>query len=164
MDLLNDDVKRINLCFWSFINIYAFCELGHTVTSQFDEFEWELEQSKWYLFESKLQRIYLIFMAVAEQSTSINGYGNIECVRVSLKRVIWHTCAHQRWCNQCNKEMFFFISIPCRQLVQVSLTSWRCVNLIEIRHLRWNWWVHAISCWFCLRLWPNLLLFNLNGK
>lgn len=120
MDLLNDDVKRVNLCFWSFINIYAFCELGHTVTSQFDAFEWELEQTKWFLFESKLQQIYLIFLAIAEQSTTINGYGNIECVRVSLKRVISHVhISVER--NQYDKKCFF-ISIQCRPLARVSPT------------------------------------------
>lgn len=88
MDLLNDDVKRVNLCFWSFINIYAFCELGHSVANQFYEFEMELQKCKWYFFEMKLQRIYLIFLEIAGQPTTINGYGNIECERVSLKRVI----------------------------------------------------------------------------
>lgn len=96
MDLLND-VKRINLSFWSFINIYAFCEMGQMATNQFDEFETKLDECNWYLFEMKLQRIYLMFLANAKQPTTINGYGHIECVRVSLKKVI--LCVHQHMLN-----------------------------------------------------------------
>lgn len=168
MDLLNDDVKRINLCFWSFINIYAFCEMGHTVTNQFDAFELELEQCKWHLFDKKLQRIYLIFLAIVEQQTTINGYGNIECVRVSLKRVISHVYTE---CDQhCHGYLWFciifsFDSIQCRPLAQVSRTSWHFVKLIELDD--WIKFLELLDDQHNLysdywRSWPNnLLWFNL---
>lgn len=92
MDFLNDDVKRVNICFCSFVNICLYCEMGQTVTNQFVEFEVELHRSKWYLFKTELQRNYLIFLAIAEQSITAYGYGQIECIRLSLKKVISHVC------------------------------------------------------------------------
>lgn len=61
------------------------CQL---VTNQFYEFEMELGQCKWYLLEMKLQRIYHIFLTNANQPTTVHGYGHIECVRISLKKII----------------------------------------------------------------------------
>lgn len=64
--------------------------MGEMVTNQFNDFAMELGQCKWYSFSMKLQRIYLIVLANAEQSISVRGYGNIVCVRESMKRVILH--------------------------------------------------------------------------
>lgn len=87
MDLLDDDVKRIILMFWSFALIYAFCENGEMVANDFIDFEKELGQCNWYLFTLRLQRIYIIVLMNAEQSTVVHGFGNIVCVRESMKRV-----------------------------------------------------------------------------
>lgn len=133
---MNDDVKRVNLCFWSFVDICAFCEVGQMVTNQFDEFEVELEKCKWYLFETKFQRNYLIFLSIAEQPTTTYGYGHIECLRASLKKVISHVYTSVLNVIRLTKKNIFFISIQYRPLVQASLISWRFVNLIEICHLR----------------------------
>lgn len=76
--------------FWSFALIYAFSEMGEMVTIQFNDFEMELGQCNWHLFPLKLQRIYLIILANAEQSITVHGFGNIVCVRESMKRVILH--------------------------------------------------------------------------
>lgn len=90
MDFLDDDVKRANLMFWSFIVIYVFCEMGEKVTNQFNEFGEELGQCNWHLFSMKLQRIYIIALANADQPTTIHGLGHIVCVRESMKKVILH--------------------------------------------------------------------------
>lgn len=88
MDLLIDDGKIINQLFWSFALIFAFCEMGETVANQFNEFEKELGQRNWYSYSLKLQRIYIFVLANAEQPTTVHGFGNIVCVRESMKTVI----------------------------------------------------------------------------
>lgn len=86
-EFLNDDVKRVNLMSWSFVMIYSFCEMGQMVTTQHNVFEEELHQCSWYLFPMKLQRIHLIVLANAENAPTVSGFGNIECLRTSLKNV-----------------------------------------------------------------------------
>lgn len=74
--------------FWSFVMIYVFCEMGEMVTNQFEMFERALGQCNWYLFSMKLQRIHLIVVANAQQPTIVHGFGNIVCIRESMKQVI----------------------------------------------------------------------------
>lgn len=93
MDFLNGDVKRVNLMFWSFVMIFAFCEMGELVSNQFNEFEMTLGQCKWYLFSLNLQRMCIIVLANAGQPTTVHGFGNIVCTRESMKKVILHVAA-----------------------------------------------------------------------
>lgn len=88
LEYLNGDVKRVNLMFWSFVLIYLFCEMGQSVTNQFEMFEEELCRRDWYLFPLKLQRIHLIVLANAQQPTTLNGFANLVCIRESMKTVI----------------------------------------------------------------------------
>lgn len=88
MEFLNDDVKRINLMFWSFILVYVFCEKSEMIANQFKQFEEELCQCKWYLYSVQLKRIYIIVVANAQLPTTVHGFGNIVCARESMKRVI----------------------------------------------------------------------------
>lgn len=113
MDLLNDDVKRINLCFWSFIDIYAFCETGQTVTDRFNDFEMELQQCKWYSFELKLQRNFFLFASIAEKPTTTYGYGHIECVRSSLKKVKFRINVE---CAKITKKKILFYFYPMQTI------------------------------------------------
>lgn len=86
-EFINGDVKRVNLMIWSFVTIYAFCEMGETVTSQFNIIEESLNECNWYLFSLKLQRIHLIVLANAQHPTTVNGFGNLVCTRDSMKKV-----------------------------------------------------------------------------
>lgn len=88
LEYLNGDLKRVILTSWSIITIYSFCEMGQMVASQFDMFEKELCQCNFYLFSRKLQQIHLIVLANAQQPTTVNGFGNLECMRQSMKTVI----------------------------------------------------------------------------
>lgn len=82
--------------------------MGQMVTNQFHKFEMELQQSEWYSLESKLQKIYQIFLTISGEPTTAHGYGHIECLRVSLKKVIPHISIHLRCYDQSNKEIISF--------------------------------------------------------
>ena len=77
------------LIFWAFTLIFFYCELGKMVTNEFNLFNEELCQCKWYLFSLDMQRMMLIFMSDAQQPMLLRGYGNIECTRDSFKNVIF---------------------------------------------------------------------------
>lgn len=70
--------------------------MGQMVTNQFETLKMELDQCQWYLFERKFRKIYLTFLAFADQPTTIYGYGQIECIRTSLKAVITPVCTYKR--------------------------------------------------------------------
>lgn len=101
--------------FWSFALVYAFCEMGENVTNQFNEFEKELGQSDWYIFSMKLQRIYIIVLANAEQPKTVHGFGNIMCLREYMKKV-FHNFKN-------NDKRILFMRIEEWQSSQVSTHS-----------------------------------------
>lgn len=65
------------------------CESCERVSGEFESFDMKLSRSDWHLLSSKMQRLYLIFVAYAQQTPNIQGYGNISCNRETFKRVIF---------------------------------------------------------------------------
>lgn len=58
------------------------------VAAQFNRFDDVLNECKWYLFPTRVKRIFLIFICETQQLTQFRGYGNIECTRQAFERVI----------------------------------------------------------------------------
>lgn len=83
MELLRIQV----LVFWAFVLIFLFCEFGGMVNNQFEVFNEELEQCAWYSFSIEMQRIFVILTVNAQQSTFLQGYANVVCVRPTFKTV-----------------------------------------------------------------------------
>lgn len=88
-----DMIKVLILVFWSFVPvaIYTFC--GDAVSNQFELFNDELCQSKWYLFPIELQQILPIVVANVQQPTTVRGFGNTFCTREAFKKVDWRNCS-----------------------------------------------------------------------
>lgn len=84
--LLNG-IKTIFVAIWSFLVIFIVCVLGQTMTNQFDEFSVELSQCNWYAMPFQMQRMYAIFLVIAQQETHLQGYGNILCLCNTMKKV-----------------------------------------------------------------------------
>lgn len=57
------------------------------MTSEFEMISNELNQCKWYLLPLKVQELFPITIANAQQSTFIQGYGNIICTRETFQIV-----------------------------------------------------------------------------
>lgn len=64
-----------------------FCEFGELVADQFEIFNDAIIQSNWYLAPIQIQKMLIIVMANSQRPTLIRGYGNILCVRETLKKV-----------------------------------------------------------------------------
>lgn len=69
--------------------IYLVCILGQRMCDQFEEFGEELGQCKWYSFPIGLQRMYAFFLVNAQQNTYMQGYGNLQCSREMMKKVLF---------------------------------------------------------------------------
>ena len=67
--------------------ICATCELGNLVTNQYELFNDELCQCKWYSSSHEIQNMLIILMANGQQTTYIEGFGNILCTREAFKKV-----------------------------------------------------------------------------
>lgn len=75
--------------FWSFALIFTYCELSQMITTEFDMFNVELCEYKWYLCSIDMQRMLLIFMSNTQQPIALEGFGNIVCSRNSFINVIY---------------------------------------------------------------------------
>lgn len=81
--------RLYTLIFNPFLISFLYCELGEMIKNEFNIFNEELCQCKWYLFSIDVQRMILIFMSDAQQPMLLRGYGNIVCTRNSFKNVIF---------------------------------------------------------------------------
>lgn len=80
-------ITPVTITAWSFIIIAYMCECGERVTEQFYLFNDKLNRLKWYCFPLDVQRVMLIFLGDAQQTTHVRGYANILCTRDSFKKV-----------------------------------------------------------------------------
>lgn len=96
--------------------------MGEMMSGEFDAFDAELGQLEWYLFPHEIQRLFIVSIANAQHPTNIQGYGQILCVRETVKKV--SECRF----FLCGREvLLLFISVIFRQRKQVSHTSWHFV-------------------------------------
>lgn len=64
------------------------CEMGERMCNAFDEVIEVIDQLNYYLFPRPIQRMLPTVMLYARQPVSIQGYGNILCVREVFKNVL----------------------------------------------------------------------------
>ena len=57
------------------------------VSNRFEEFNAELDQCNWYMFSVEMQKIFVIITVNAQQSTFIQGFANVLCIRQTFKTV-----------------------------------------------------------------------------
>lgn len=70
-----------------FGGIFMCCELPQILTIQYDNFDNQLCQCKWYLLPIEVRRMLLIFMSSTQQPAIFYGYADIECSRETFKMV-----------------------------------------------------------------------------
>lgn len=80
-------IRTVLLAFWTFVTLFSFCEFSEIVACQFEIFSEELYQCDWYLATNRLQRMFLVVLANAQQPMDIHGYAGIECTRDTFKKV-----------------------------------------------------------------------------
>lgn len=90
---LDDDTKLFEIlvvliiAIWVFGLVFFICDLGERITYHHDMFYRELERSEWNMLSTRLQRLYMMFLTDAQQSTYISCYGNVSCTRDTFKTV-----------------------------------------------------------------------------
>lgn len=75
------------MTFWSFAQIYVFCESSEFTGSQFDRIN-IFHECDWYLFQVGAQKNLVPIIHFTQQSVVFKGFGNIPFTRESFKTVI----------------------------------------------------------------------------
>lgn len=117
------DVMKI--CFSLFVCcsfLALFCEFGEMITEQFEMFNDELSQCKWYLFSTDVQQMFVILMAFAQKPMNICGCGKIKCTRESFKKVKQNVSIFER-----NFMVMHLLRISFRQLIVDFHILWHFV-------------------------------------
>lgn len=68
-------IRAIILVGLVFLAMFFICNLGQTITNEFEIFNAELNKCNWYAFPLKMQQMTLIFSSNAQQLAAIRGYG-----------------------------------------------------------------------------------------
>lgn len=74
--------------FWSFVQIFLFCELGEILTSQYDKLNGIIFECEWYKFPIGTQKTLPIITMGFRIPVVISGYGNIRCTRRTFHNVM----------------------------------------------------------------------------
>ncbi|XP_055306180.1 odorant receptor coreceptor-like isoform X2 [Sitodiplosis mosellana] len=80
-------IEPIIMMFWSFIQMFVFCNFGEHVNSGFKELSDALYCCDWYCLPYDIRRMLPIVM-IATQKPAIRGSGDIPCSRESFSEVL----------------------------------------------------------------------------
>lgn len=80
-------VKPLILMFWSFVQVFMFCDFGENVTGGFEELNDAILENDWYTFPIGIQRMFPIIMISIQKTVILHGFGNIPCTREAFKKV-----------------------------------------------------------------------------
>lgn len=73
--------------FYAFAVLLMACELGQRISVAFDECSAMIDEFKWYLFPTKVQRILPIIINFTQQPVKINCFGSVAADRETFKYV-----------------------------------------------------------------------------
>lgn len=72
---------------YSYGVLFVSCEIGHQLSSAFDECSDMIDQLNWYLFPAEIQRMLPIITNFAQQPIVFYCFGSTACTRETYKRV-----------------------------------------------------------------------------
>lgn len=72
---------------YSFGILFMSCEIGHQLSTAFEEYSILIDQLKWYLFPVEVQRIMPIVIHFGQQPVLFYCFGSTACTRDTYKRV-----------------------------------------------------------------------------
>lgn len=86
---------------YTFVTLYAACEMGQRVAYQFNLFNEKVYDCDWYLFSLEMKRIYAIALIGSQDPVIIEGYANTVCTRNAFENVIFflRNKVTHRWCK-----------------------------------------------------------------
>lgn len=80
-------MKLITLSFWSFAQIFVFCDTSERVCTNFAAID-IYSDCNWYAFPMHIQHDMLIIIANSKRRVVLTGFGNIVCNRETFNKVI----------------------------------------------------------------------------
>lgn len=73
------------MTFWSFVQIFVFCDSSERVDLKFDEIDFY--QCEWYSFPPNVQRSLPIVIANTQLPVVLEAFGGLACTRETFQRV-----------------------------------------------------------------------------
>lgn len=86
-------MRLILLTFWSFVQIFVFCDMSEYVTSHFNEIDF-YNKCDWYSFPTVIRHLMPTLIVNTQQPVVVKGFGNISCTRETFKRVTFESQFH----------------------------------------------------------------------
>lgn len=80
-------IKPLILCFWSFVQVYMFCDFGENVTNGFASLNETIFACNWYTSSTEIQKMVIVIMISMQKTMIIRGFGNIPSTREAFKKV-----------------------------------------------------------------------------
>lgn len=74
------------MMFWSFVQIFVFCNCGERINGGFEELSDTLYECDWYTASMGIQQMIPTVM-IATQQKVLRGSGNIPCTREAFMEV-----------------------------------------------------------------------------
>lgn len=71
----------------SFGVLFASCELGERLMSEYEEIEYEISQFDWYLLPADVQQILATIIINGQQAVNIRCFGSTNTSRESFQKV-----------------------------------------------------------------------------
>lgn len=75
------------LTFWSFAQVFVFCDSSERLTSGFEEIDIHY-LCDWYLFPIRFRRMLPTIITSTQKPVILEGFGNVMCTRELFKKVI----------------------------------------------------------------------------
>lgn len=75
------------MLFWSFIQIFLFCEFGERLTRQFININKELAECDWYKFPLNIRKLLPMVLNGTQNPLVLTGIGQLKCTRETFKAV-----------------------------------------------------------------------------
>lgn len=66
---------------------FLLCQFGQNLTNQFEGFEKQIYESKWYAFPKNIQRILTTMMSFCQKPVTLQGYGEVIFTMETFNRV-----------------------------------------------------------------------------
>lgn len=85
------------LTFWSFVQVFVFCDSSERLTGGFEEIDMYC-LCDWYLFPMQVRRMLPTVIKSTQKPVIFEGYGNVMCTREMFKRV---RPIYSRFINSC---------------------------------------------------------------
>lgn len=119
-------------------SVLLYCELGHQVSSAFEESNSAFDRMKWYSFPVDMWPMLPIIIAAAQQPIRFSVFGSVSCSREDFKMVrLFGIRSSFKYGS--NFYSFFRLStMPIRILWWLSISDYARINSLCVPRDDWT--------------------------